>query len=104
MCVFDSSPMSAFRVLYEKIDSRNDGAWRQGYGNAEIEALIDEACATIDPAARERVHHECYRLLQDDPAWLTLYNHVRSAALAGGHTAWRMRADGVLDVATLPKF
>jgi peptide/nickel transport system substrate-binding protein len=104
MCVFDSSPMSAFRVLFEKIDSRNGGAWHQGYANAEIEALIDQARSTTDPAARERLHHRCYQLLQADPAWLTLYNHVRSAALAGEHDDWRMRADGVLDVTTLPKF
>jgi len=104
MCVFDSSPMSAFRVLFEKIDSRNGGAWHQGYANLEIETLIDQARSTTDPAAREHLHHRCYQLLQADPAWLTLYNHVRSAALAGDHSGWHMRADGVLDVTTLPKF
>ncbi len=104
MCVFDSSPMSAFRVLYEKIDSRNAGAWHQGYANPGIEALIDQARATSDGAAREALYIRAYQMLQEDPAWLTLYNHVTAAALAGNCPEWRMRADGVLDVTTLPKF
>ena len=48
MCVFGSSPMSAFRLLYEKIDNRNGGAWHQGYRNTEIEALIDKALTTTN--------------------------------------------------------
>ena len=31
MCVFDSSPLSTFRVLKEKVDSRFEGSWWQGY-------------------------------------------------------------------------
>lgn len=104
MCVFDSSPMSAFRVLYEKIDSRNAGAWHQGYANPAVEELLDQARATGDGAERERLYIRIYQLLQEDPAWLTLYNHINAAALAGNHTGWQMRADGVLDVTTLPKF
>lgn len=102
LCVFDSSPMSTFRVLYEKIDSRVAGSWWQGYRNSDVEALIDRARTTVDDAARAGVFQQCHRLLRDDPPWLYLYNHLRSAGVAGRHPGWRMRADGVLDVRALP--
>lgn len=102
LCVFDSSPLSTFRVLYEKIDSRVAGSWWQGYRNPEVETLIDAARTTADDTARAAVLRQCHRLLRDDPPWLYLYNHLRYAGLAGRHDGWRMRADGVLDVRTLP--
>ena len=104
MCVFDSSPLSSFRVLCEKIDSRIQGSWWLGYANPGVEALIDKARITRDPAAREAVFQDCYRLWQDDPPWLFVYNHLRRVALRGTHPDWRMRRDGVLDVRSLPCF
>jgi peptide/nickel transport system substrate-binding protein len=102
LCVFDSSPMSAFRVLHEKIDARVKGSWWEGYENREVEALIDRARRTIDPAARTALHRQCFRLLQQDPPWLYLYLHHRTIALRGAHPGWTMRPDGVLDVRRLP--
>ncbi|MFY7960897.1 MAG: ABC transporter substrate-binding protein [Elsteraceae bacterium] len=102
LCVFDSSPMSAFRVLHEKIDARVKGSWWEGYENRAIEALIDQARRTVDPAARTALHRQCFRLLQQDPPWLYLYLHRRTIALRGAHPTWRMRPDGVLDVRRLP--
>lgn len=102
LCVFDSSPMSTYRVLHEKIDSRVKGSWWQGYANTRIEALIDQGRVTTDRAARARLWREAYALLQDDPAWLTLYNPVRVIGLAGDHPDFEMPADGVIDVARLP--
>ena len=102
MCLFDSSPMSAFRVISEKLDGRQDGAWRQGYSNPKIETLLDRARATVDPAARVEIYRECYRTLQADPPWLFLYNRLRAVRFSGDVGDWRMRPDGVLDVAALP--
>lgn len=102
LCVFDSSPMSTYRVLYEKIDSRIAGAWWQGYANPTIETLIDKGRATTDRAARADIWRDAYRLLQDDPAWLTLYNPLRVIGLAGEHPDFQMPADGVIDAARLP--
>lgn len=102
LCVFDSSPMSTFRVLHEKIDSRVAGSWWQGYRNRQVEALVDRARSTVADGQREAIYRECYRLLQEDPPWLYLYNHTRFAGLAGNHPDWRMRADGVMDVCGLP--
>ncbi|MCZ8374443.1 MAG: ABC transporter substrate-binding protein [Beijerinckiaceae bacterium] len=102
ICVFDSSPMSVYRVLYEKVDSRIRGSWWEGYANPAVEALIDRARRTPDDAAREAIFRDCYRRLQEDPPWLYLYNHRRGIALKGAHTGWAMRRDGVLDVRCLP--
>lgn len=102
LCVFDSSPMSAFRVLHEKIDARVRGSWWQGYHHAEVERLIDEGRRTVDPARREAIYKQCYRLLQQDPPWLYLYNHRRVIGLKGVHPRWSMRRDGILDVRRLP--
>ncbi|MEO9904467.1 ABC transporter substrate-binding protein [Nisaea sp.] len=102
MCVFDSSPMSTFRVLYEKIDSRVRGSWWEGYRNDAVEALLDRSRRIVDPVAREEIHRQSYIALRQDPPWLPLYHHRFAAAIAGDHPDWRMRADGVLDVTTLP--
>ncbi|MBD3665597.1 peptide ABC transporter substrate-binding protein [Sulfitobacter sp. TSTF-M16] len=104
MCVFDSSPMSTYRVLFEKIDSRVAGAWWQGYVNPRIEALIDRGRVTTDRAARAALWAAAYALLQEDPAWLTLYNPVRVIGLAGLHPDFTMPVDGVIDVPRLPSF
>lgn len=102
LCVFDSSPMSAFRVLHEKIDSRVKGSWWEGYANPAVEALIDRARRLTDGAAREALYRDCYRLLQQDPPWIYLYNHRRGIGLKGAHPSWVMRQGGVLDVRDLP--
>jgi peptide/nickel transport system substrate-binding protein len=94
--------MSVFRVLQEKIDSRMKGSWWEGYQNPAVEALIDAARRTTDTTKREAIYRQCYRLLQDDPPWLYLYNHHRSIGIAGTHKGWSMRRDGVLDVRRLP--
>ena len=94
--------MSIFRVLHEKIDSRVRGSWWEGYANPAVERLIDQARTTISPEAREELYRQCYRLLQQDPPWLYLYNHRRVIGLRSDHPGWRMRTDGVLDVRSLP--
>lgn len=100
-CVFDSSPMSAYRVLAEKIDSRVAGSWWEGYRNAAVERLIDEATATVDATRRRAIYRRAYRALQEDPPWLYLYNHRRTIGYAGRQPASMIRADGVLDVRAL---
>ena len=102
LCVFDSSPMSTYRVLYEKIDSRVAGSWWQGYANPAVEALIDQGRLTVKRDVRAALWRRAYALLQEDPAWLTLYNPVRVIGLAGEHPDFKMPADGVIDVARLP--
>ncbi|MFC6589268.1 ABC transporter substrate-binding protein [Sulfitobacter pacificus] len=102
LCVFDSSPMSTYRVLYEKIDARVAGAWWQGYHNPDVERLIDQGRGTIDRNKRAGIWRQAYGLLQEDPAWLTLYNPLRVIGIARQHPDFEMPADGVIDVARLP--
>tara|TARA_R110002049_G_scaffold160685_4_gene325676 strand:+ start:811 stop:1995 length:1185 start_codon:yes stop_codon:yes gene_type:complete len=103
LCVFDSSPMSTYRVLFEKIDSRVAGSWWQGYANPKVEALIDKGRASTDRNARAEIWREAYAILQENPAWLTLYNPLRVIGMTGEHPAFKMPADGVIDVVRLPK-
>lgn len=98
LCVFDSSPMSTFRVLYEKIDSRVAGSWWEGYGNADVEALLDTARRTTDTTARSELYARAYRALAENPAWLSLYHHRLGIALSAAPEGSPMRNDGVLDV------
>ena len=102
LCVFDSSPMSTFRVLKEKIDSRSAGFWWQSYRNPEVEALLDDAVATVELETRANLYRRCYGLLQQDPPWLTLYNHRQLIGLKGSHEGWSRRFDGLLDPRRLP--
>ena len=78
------------------------GSWWQGYANPKVEALIDAGRVSTDRGARADIWREAYALLQEDPAWLTLYNPLRVIGLAGNHPAFEMPADGVIDVARLP--
>lgn len=102
MCVFDSSPLSTYRVLCEKIDARREGSWWLGYHNADVEALIDEAARTPDLAARHDLFRRAHEILVSDPPWLFCYCETHRSGLAGDHPGFAMRPDGVLDVRALP--
>ncbi|WP_430449792.1 ABC transporter substrate-binding protein [Rhodophyticola sp.] len=102
LCVFDSSPLSTFRVLHEKIDARVRGAWWQGYHNADVETLIDVARTTPNEITRAALFQEAYAEMQRDPPWLTLYNPIRVTGLRGDHPGFDLPVDGVLNIAGLP--
>ena len=104
LAVFDSSPLSTFRVLIEKLDARVRGSWWEGYHNPEVEALIDQARRCTDTATRAVIYVRTYKLLQQDPPWLTLYNPIRVTGLAGSHPGFALPDDAVLDAARLPAF
>jgi peptide/nickel transport system substrate-binding protein len=97
MCVFDSSPLSTFRVLKEKIDSRFEGSWWQGYQNTEVERLLDMAQETAVDSRRELIYKQCYRRLNEDPPWLYLYNYRNITCRASQLSAWQPPAHGVID-------
>jgi peptide/nickel transport system substrate-binding protein len=73
-CIFDSTPMSTFRLLQEKINSRVQGPWWQGYSNREVESLIDKAQTVIDDTKRQKIYRQAYQIIRDDAAWIFLYN------------------------------
>lgn len=104
LCLFDSSPLSSWRVLREKIDSRVRGSWWLGYRNATVEALIDRARVELDAERRAALYAACHDAMLDDPPWLTIHRHRRTVGLRGRHPGWTLGDDAALDVLALPAF
>lgn len=110
MCVFDSSPLSTFRVIHEKLDDRTEGSWWLGYKNERLNAIVDEASKTAPLAQRRAMYEEAVRVLREDPPWLTLYHHTTFVGMrvAIGGTPDMVAegklvgSDGILDVRRLP--
>ena len=84
---FDSSPLSSYKILHEKLDSRFGGVWWQGYHNDEMNTLISEASATDNPSARRGLYQQAYRILHYDAPWVFLYQPRRFWAV---HTSFRI--------------
>ena len=74
---FDSSPLSTFRVLREKLDSRFHGPWWQGYHDEQANDLLSRAAASADTAARQVLYRQAYRIYRDEAPWLYLYRPHR---------------------------
>lgn len=72
-CCFDSSPLSTYRVLLEKLHSGAAGSWWQGYANLAVDRILDEASATVDDGARQALYRKAYGLIRDDAPWVFLY-------------------------------
>ena len=96
LCCFDSSPMSSFRVLREKIHSRLRGPWWEGYNNPLVDSLIDEAQATVDSEARRKIYRSVYQLIRDDAPWIFLYSPKLYYALSS--VDWQPSWDGVIRI------
>jgi peptide/nickel transport system substrate-binding protein len=71
---FDSSPLSTYRILREKLHSGVAGPWWQGYTNTEVDSLIDKARATCDVEQRRSLYQHAYRMIRNDAPWVFLYN------------------------------
>ena len=94
MCCFDSTPLSTYRVLREKISSRFKGAWWEGYENKEVDELTDAGNQMFDDGKREELYRRCFQLIHDDPPWLFLYNVESIFGVADKLRDWRPRLDG----------
>jgi peptide/nickel transport system substrate-binding protein len=70
---FDSSPVSAWRVFREKLDSRVRGPWWQGYHQPHLNALLDAIAQTEEGAVRQSLWQQANILVQDDAPWLFVY-------------------------------
>ena len=53
-------------MLREKLHSGLAGPWWEGYTNAEVDALIEEAQATLDDDRRQAIYRRIYRIVRDD--------------------------------------
>ena len=93
---FDSSPRSTYRVLREKIHSGLKGPWWEGYENAEVDALIGEAQATVSDTKRQAIYRQIYTIIRDDAPWIFLYNPTLYWGVDATITDWKPRVDGLL--------
>jgi len=93
---FDSSPWSTYRVLREKIHSGLRGPWWEGYENAEVDALIEEAQATVSDSGRRAIYRRIYRVIRDDAPWIFLYNPTLYWGVGPELPDWTPRSDGQL--------
>ncbi len=93
---FDSSPMSTYRILREKLHSGLAGPWWQGYTNPEVDTLLDRARATIDVDARRDVYRQVYRLVRDDAPWIFLYNPTLFWGVGPGAQGFEPRVEGLI--------
>jgi peptide/nickel transport system substrate-binding protein len=100
LCLFDSSPPSTYRVLREKFHSGVRGPWWQGYANAEVDRLTDEARGLVDAGERARRYRRAFTLIRDDAPWLFLYApHAAwgvGARFAAAFPRWRPGDDGIV--------
>jgi peptide/nickel transport system substrate-binding protein len=96
LCVFDSTPLSTWRVLREKIHSGHRGPWWQGYANPDVDQLLDTAAATPNREQRRSVYQAAYRLIRDDAPWLFLYSPYQLWARRPGVVDWSPGVDGLI--------
>jgi peptide/nickel transport system substrate-binding protein len=94
LCCFDSSPPSAWRVFREKLDSRHQGPWWQGYHSPILNQILDQASAERNDEQRVKLLRHAFRIVHDDAPWLFLYAPRTLwllGPLAGG---WQPSAEG----------
>ena len=96
LCCFDSSPLSTFRVLREKIHSRHRGSWWQGYNNAEVNRLIDQAQSTFDDNRRKILYKKIFQIIRDDAPWIFLYRPTFYWAVSNKMDNWKPFTNGLL--------
>ncbi len=76
LCIFDSAPLSTWRVLHEKLDSSVQGPWWQGYDSPAFNALLAKAAETVDAEGREKLYRDALEIVVDDAPWVFLYSPV----------------------------
>lgn len=97
LCCFDSSPLSTFRILREKIHSGIKGPWWEGYTNHEVDALIEKAQRTVDQSERQSIYRTAHRMIRNDAPWVFLYRPEVYWAVGQG-TVWEPSWDGIVRI------
>ena len=77
LALFDSSPLSTYRVLQEKISSQTQGLWWQGVKDSKADQLIGAAHLSVDNNKRREAYSRCLSWLHENPHWLYLYHPVK---------------------------
>ena len=96
IALFDSSPLSTYRALREKLSSRIRGLWWQGVTDGTADLLISAAHTTVQPSERREAYGRCLQWLHDHPHWLYLYHPTRLFAIRHGIAPVTMNHGGFL--------
>ncbi len=100
LCIFDSSPVSTYRVLLEKLDSDKAGPWWQGYKNIEFNKLLEKAWKSIDNEKRADIYRQALQIISEDAPWLFLFSpnevFIVRKSVAALMPALCRRVDGVV--------
>lgn len=96
ICCFDSSPLSTYRVLREKIHSGFRGPWWQGYSNPEVDTLIDHAQSTVKRTLRRDLYRRAYRMIRNDAPWIFLYRPIYFWGIGPRAHGWTVGIDGLI--------
>jgi peptide/nickel transport system substrate-binding protein len=96
MCCFDSSPISTFRVLREKIHSGYKGPWWEGYHNEAVNKFIDLAQRTFDDEVRESIYKQVFQMIRDDAPWVFLYRPTYYWAINKNLGNWTPTSRGIV--------
>ncbi|MFH1179512.1 MAG: ABC transporter substrate-binding protein [Candidatus Bathyarchaeota archaeon] len=99
LCCFDSSPLSTFRVLREKIHSRHKGPWWEGYSNPEVDRMIDQAQRVFDDKKREEIYRKIFQTIRDDAPWVFLYRPTYFWAYSKKLENWKPTSTGLIQLA-----
>jgi peptide/nickel transport system substrate-binding protein len=98
-CCFDSTPLSSFRVLREKLHSGVAGPWWQGYSSRAFDQLIDRAQATPDSRQRQELYRRAYRAVREDAPWIFLYNPILFWGVGPRAHGWEPGIEGLVRLA-----
>lgn len=100
LCLFDSSPVSTWRVLREKFRTGVNGSWNQGYKSETFELLMEQAERTPETGKRQALFHQAIGTVKEDAPWVFLYSPVDFCAagwdLLELYPFLGQRADGLI--------
>lgn len=94
LACFDSSPASIWRVYKEKLDSRVQGPWWQGYDNIQFNTLLDKAAKSQDDIERVSLLREAFSIIYHDAPWIFLYAPYHQWLLSHKAKHWKPTIEG----------
>jgi peptide/nickel transport system substrate-binding protein len=94
-CVFDSSPISSYRVLREKFHSGVQGPWWLGYHNPAVDDAIDTIAKTTTSSDKQALYSQVQQHIVHDAPWLFLYSPMRHWGMQS-NIFWQPTVDGLM--------
>jgi len=74
------------------------GCYYTGYGNADVDAAVEEGARNVDPAARQAAYTTALNIIVEEAPWVFLYNPSEIYAHKGLQ-GWTPRSDALINLA-----